>query len=195
MLAHTRVKGRSGADGRLKLSSSIVCHSTAAEDRLIGWAWLLRKIKSNYANLEDKDENVGCWLPGRRGLIGPLPTQTRVSVARSGVPGDDTWGTGWPLVCTPNTKCIQGVVQLRACLHEPGRAPTSSTAGRPNTPRTLTLTGCSILASDPRRKWGISISLRGRSWLCWCCRPAPTLDSNPSRRNAAAHPSHFGASF
>ena len=40
MLAHTRVKGRSGAKGRLELSDSVVRHSIAAGNRLTGWVRL-----------------------------------------------------------------------------------------------------------------------------------------------------------
>ena len=161
----------------------------------MGWARLLVELNLTKANLQDKDGNVRCWLLGRGELIGPLPTQIHVSVSRSTVPDDDTWGTGWPLACTPNTECTQGVVQLRASLHGPGTAPTSLTAGRPNTPRTPTSTGCNISASDPQRRWDRSTSLRGRNWLCLRCRPAPTLGGSPSRQDAAAHSSGFGASF
>ena len=56
----------------------------------LGWARLLVELNLTKANLQDKDENVRCWLPGERELIGPLPTRIRVSASRSGVPGDGT---------------------------------------------------------------------------------------------------------
>ena len=60
MLAHTRVRGRNGADGRLKLSNSVVRHSIDCRGSTdwLGWARLLVELNLTKANLQEKDENV-----------------------------------------------------------------------------------------------------------------------------------------